>query len=534
MRRPLSGRLMVALCAALLCAGALAEDLVEVPHPILDEYKPDVRAMLAGALGRFELMAMQTEGPELGVAYGRLGVHYYAHAEQDAARACFINAAQLDPNNHRWPYYLAVHYAETGAFEQAAEQFRRVLALEPDDAPALVRLGQALVELGRVDEAAPYFERALRQRPRSAAALAGLARVAEEAGDYELAVERYEAALEAQPEASQLHYRLGQAYRRLGNVDKAREHLEQRGPRIPSIDDPLLMFMNAHIKPAAFYVLMGNQSVASGDAERAWRLYDLAYAIDPTATGAMTGMARLSLLSGNKAEAERYVEAALKMAPGAPIALQLRGLLAELDGNADAAVDYFQQSLERYDDPQTRIFLANTLMQQQRYAEAAAHYDAVAAQEGAGAEVRYRAALAHIAAGDCAAAEPLLLAAYEAQPGEPLIVQALARIYATCIEANQQQLDAALRYAEALYGGYPGLETSETLAMTMAAHERYQDAVDFQAQAIFEALKAGTIDSQPHLQENMERYKAGQRASEPWPAGHAVFSTRRAQSGESE
>lgn len=523
--------LLLAACAALLWAGAALAELVDVPHPILDEYKPDVRAMLAGALGRFELMAMQAEGPALGVAYGRLGVHYYAHAEQDAARACFINAAQLDTGNHRWPYYLAVHYTETGAFEDAVEQFRRVLEIEPGDAPALVRLGQALVELGRVQEAAPYFEQALAKRPASAAALAGLARVAEEANNFERAVEHYEAALEAQPEATQLHYRLGQAYRRLGHVDKAREHLEQRGPRIPSIEDPLLMFMNAHIKPAAFYVLMGNQSVAAGDAERAWRLYDLAYAIDPSATGAMTGMARLSLLSGNKAEAERYVEAALKMAPGAPIALQLRGLLAELDGDAEAAVGYFQQSLETYDDPQTRVFLANTLMQQRRYAEAAEHYGVVAAQETAGAEVRYRAGLAHIAAGDCEAAEPLLLSAYEAQPAEPLVVQALARIYATCIEATEQQLDAALRYAEALYGGYPGLETSETLAMTMAAHERYDDAVDFQAQAIFEALKTGKMDSQPHLQENMERYKSGQRASAPWPAGHAVFSTSRSVNG---
>lgn len=510
---------------SLVCLGARAE-LVEVPHPILDEYKPDVRAMLAGALGRFELMAMQAEGAALGVAYGRLGIHYYAHAEQDAARACFVNAARLDTTNHRWPYYLAVHYAETGNFEQAAESFSRALELEPGYVPAQVRLGQALVELGRMAEAATYFKSALEARPDSAAALAGLARVAEEAGDFEGAIGHYEAALRAQPEASQLHYRLGQAYRRAGDVDRAKEHLEQRGPRMPSIDDALLTFMNAHIKPAGFYVALGNQAVAQGDGQRAWKLYDIAYAIDPTSAGAMTGMARLALLSGDKQQAQQYVDAALTMRPDAPVALQLRGLLAELDGDVEGAIAYFERSLARLDDPQTRVFLANTLMQQGEHDKAVAHYASAAAHETASPEIKYRAGIAHIAVGDCSAAEPLLLSAYEAQPAQPLIIQALARIYSTCIDATDEQLAAALRYAELLYSGYPGLETSETLAMTMAAHARFEDAVDFQTQAIFEALKSGTMDSQPHLQANLERYKAGKPAPAPWPAGHAVFSSR--------
>ncbi|MBT8145026.1 MAG: tetratricopeptide repeat protein, partial [Gammaproteobacteria bacterium] len=162
-----------------------ADQLLDIPHPILDEYKPEVRAMLAGARGRFELMSLEATGPDLGLAYGRLGIHYYAHAEQDAARACFVNATALDPDNFRWPYYLAVHYAETGAFARAVRVFDRVLALQPGDVPTLTRLGLALLELDRVDEAETRLKAAIVAQPANAAAFAGLARVAERRDDWE-------------------------------------------------------------------------------------------------------------------------------------------------------------------------------------------------------------------------------------------------------------------------------------------------------------------------------------------------------------
>ena len=42
---------------------------------------------------------------------------------------------------------------------------------------------------------------------------------------------------------------------------------------------------------------------------------------------------------------------------------------------------------------------------------------------------------------------------------------------------------------------------------------RFDDAVDLQMQAIFEALKTGELAQRPDLRENLERYEAGQPAA---------------------
>ena len=117
-----------------------------------------------------------------------------------------------------------------------------------------------------------------------------------------------------------------------------------------------------------------------------------------------------------------------------------------------------------------------------------------------------------------------MLGAYEADPGMAKVIQALARIYATCLDATDEQRKVAIEYARVLYNGEPSLETSETLAMTLAAGRLFDDAIDFQTQAIFEALKTGSLEAQPQLQENMERYRNQQPAVLPWPPGHAVYS----------
>ena len=59
-----------------------------------------------------------------------------------------------------------------------------------------------------------------------------------------------------------------------------------------------------------------------------------------------------------------------------------------------------------------------------------------------------------------------------------------------------ESLDKALDAAEARYGASPGRDEAETLAMACAANGRFEDAVDFQTQAIFEALKEGALTLQ--------------------------------------
>mgnify|MGYP003398516176 FL=1 len=78
----------------------------------------------------------------------------------------------------------------------------------------------------------------------------------------------------------------------------------------------------------------------------------------------------------------------------------------------------------------------------------------------------------------------------------------------------------AVDYGKALYSQRPDVAHSEALAMAMAATGQAQDAVDFEAQAIFEAVRAKDDAAVARMQPVLQRFKSGQPATQPWPAGH--------------
>ena len=85
-----------------------------------------------------------------------------------------------------------------------------------------MRLAEANLERNQTAVARPLFEQALRQNPSSAAALFALGKMAQSEGDPAKAVRYFEEALEAQPTASTVYYALAIAYRKLGQLEKAR------------------------------------------------------------------------------------------------------------------------------------------------------------------------------------------------------------------------------------------------------------------------------------------------------------------------
>jgi hypothetical protein len=81
----------------------------------------------------------------------------------------------------------------------------------------------------------------------------------------------------------------------------------------------------------------------------------------------------------------------------------------------------------------------------------------------------------------------------------------------------------AADYGRDLYRQRPDEGNSEALAIALAGVGRADEAEDYEAQAMFEALKRkddATIARQRTL---LERFKAGQRAEAPWPAGHPLL-----------
>ena len=171
---------------------------------------------------------------ELASAFGKQGQIYQAHGFRAEALVAYQNAAFLMPEDPSWPYYEGFVYLEMARLVDAADAFQRALQVKPDDLHSLVRFGHVLLDLNQPEKAVKPLTKAVALDPNCALALYGLGVIASHSGHHQQAVTHFEKVLQQQPGATLINYPLGMAYRRLGNRDKARLYLQNRG------EDPIL------------------------------------------------------------------------------------------------------------------------------------------------------------------------------------------------------------------------------------------------------------------------------------------------------
>ena len=220
-----------------------------------------------------EKMKAGAGGPELGAAYGDLGMVLQAAEYFDSAEPCYLNAQSLMPADARWPYHLGHLYTSKGQIPKAEAAFARTLELEPDNVPALIRLGRLFLDRGDAALAEPLFARARTVAPRSVAALAGLGRAALSTRQYERAAAYLEEGLAISPEALSLHSPLANAYRALGKTDQAEAHLKQwRNTELP-LPDPRRQELDTLLQSGLSFVLRGERALNGQDWKGAEALF---------------------------------------------------------------------------------------------------------------------------------------------------------------------------------------------------------------------------------------------------------------------
>ena len=219
------------------------EQLVAVPEPEYDRLEPAVRDQLQAARAELDdvLLREHSQTESLGNLFGQQGKLYFAYRFFPGAKACFINARKLEPEDYRWAYYLA------STLRAAADDSRdsrihldAALELNPDYLPTYIALSELLVDDKRLDEAEELLQRALELHPINAPALASLGMIAAKRSHHARAIEYLERARRLAPEATSLLYPLGLAYRDQGDTSKARRYLEHAGNASLQLVDPLL------------------------------------------------------------------------------------------------------------------------------------------------------------------------------------------------------------------------------------------------------------------------------------------------------
>jgi tetratricopeptide (TPR) repeat protein len=436
---------------AVYAALAAAQPVLEpVPPPGPGVVEESVRRELAEAHRAVTGSdpTLRDDPAALAAAYGELGRLYAAYELWDAARPAFANAVRLDPGSPRWHHYLGYVLERKGDLAGAARHFDEAAKSGSNRWAARLRRAEIDLALGRTEAAVQAFRRlseeATAARGRGpglspaieAAARFGLGRALAAAGDPEGAIPELRRALELQPEASQVHYALGQAYRRAGRVDEARRHLALRGEQPVRFPDPDVDSLASAARGGAFHKFRGDQAVQAGRLEEAAEAYRRAVAAEPESFYYRKSLGLTLYRLGRADEAARELEAALALEPDLPAAqvpverarlhFALGGIAANR-GASEAALRHFREAARldpAYADAHLQI--GNLLGAAGRLEEAAAAFGRAVAADPDAPAPRLQRATTLMDLGRFAEAVPELERYLELAPGDERARQLLA------------------------------------------------------------------------------------------------------------
>ncbi len=359
--------------------------LLEIPRPDVSGGDPRVGEQIASRLAEIEELARGDDPAALADAYGDLGLVFITYDFLDAAETSFENSHRLAPGDFRWSYFLGYLDLIQGSLPEAVARLETVVEMEPEFLPARLRLARARLEQGELDAAEEQFERALRQEPSSAAALEGLGKVSLARQDYRPAIDYFTRALAAAPDATSLNYMLGQAYRQVGEMERAAAYLESTGDATVRIADPLINPLSQLGESAQFYLIQGGEALSDQNYETAVAAYARAVEQDPASFVAYKGLGYSLEKLGDPRGAVDNLETALAQATTGDPAKdrqeraevhRILGGLKALEAHDLEAIGHFRESLRLApDQPDVMLKLANALARSGLFEEALGFYD---------------------------------------------------------------------------------------------------------------------------------------------------------------
>lgn len=497
-------------------AGDEAAALQPVPYPSLEGLDKAVADQLASQQDTLRQLLERAGDDEqtLTAVYGELGTFYHAYELLEAAQVCYENASHLAPLDARWPYYLGHIHQQAGRLEEAAASFRRVLELLPKDYATRVHLGSIYLELNRLDAAREVLEKALELDAPPAAAQARLGEIALSEKRYGDAVQLLEAAVTAVPAANRLHYPLALAYRGLGEKDKARDHLAQRGIVGLRPPDPLLEALQEYKQGARVHILRGRVAFRAGHYEEAAEAFRTALAAEPESAGARVNLASALVQLGAAEEALGLLREAVEREPESSAARYNLGVLLAAQGDDAGAIEHLTVAA-RLDqrDYQAALALGAALRRTGQLQAALALYDRALGLHPEEEEPRLRQAGVLVDLGRYRQAFLVLEAGHEMLPEAGRLAAAFARLLAACPDASLRDGDRALGLSQAVFQARPSFPHAENVALAYAELGDCAQAAEWQRRALTAAEGSPRAAA---LREALARYEAGPPCRPPY------------------
>lgn len=502
--------------------------LQPVPVPDTSKLAPEMMKALAEDRAEFDKVKANLVGPPLAQAYADLGAIYARSGFDEAAAIAFYDATQVVPSDGRWFYLRGVIARKLKRDDDARTNFQAALDRDKVYMPIRYRLADTLIDLGDLAGARNVLEETASAYPTQAVAFSMLGRLALRQKRYADAVIALNSALKLDPKANELYMHLAEAYEGQGNAAAAADARAKAGNVTPTLDDPLAVSISPRDATAAGEATLEQAQALAHQGRIAAARAKLAQILEkhPDDADALALSARINAATGNVAVARLEIDQALAARSGSGNATVkfTSGLVAEYAGDERTATDEYRQA-QRLDGklPDTWLMLGNAEMRHARYAEAAEQYRGLVKLLPGTAEAYAHLAAALVAQGRCGDALKEINQALAKRTNDGDVMQLFVRTASTCKDATPQERDIALDYGGVLYKQLPDAANSTAYALALAAHGKFKEAQEYQAEAIFEATRAGDAQGAAQYRATMQQFVKQQMPDRPWAADNAYF-----------
>ena len=287
--------------------------------------------------------------PDEAQASGTLGMILQTYGLAQEAKMYYQYAAELQPTEFRWTYYLGVLEADQGHCDQARSHLQVALRIDPDYVPAALHLANCLFASAEWEASQELYNQVLKQDADNPEAHYGLGRIQSNRRDYKAAVESLGKALASFPNYGAAHYALALAHEGLGETEKTEEQLhlfEQHKADAPPAYDPLMAEVRALNRSAILQVQMGIDLERQGRLEESAAAHENALAIDGTLVQAHINLIKLYGEMGQFDKAEQHYRAAIQLDQGSAESLYNYGVLLLSVGKYERSEDAFRKAID--------------------------------------------------------------------------------------------------------------------------------------------------------------------------------------------
>ncbi len=268
---------------------------------------------------------------------------------------------EKSPGNARSHINLALAFKAEGEIEKAFFHLSEALFINPGSSRAHNYLGSLFLQQGKTDEARESVRRALELYPANVDALINMGSIWVGRQEIEKGMAQFRKVLVLNPNSYIAHYNLGNLLLLENNVDEAIAHYLKAVLLAPE-------FAHAFNNLAAAFEIKGDQ-------EAAIQNYINAYGIDPEYIEPLSNLRGLLLSSGNL---DRGIDQYQKVLGIDPTDLEekqlLKDLLSKTVKSNSVRSEYMEGQKRNQENAGTLLKLGNSLIQQNRFAEAGVQY----------------------------------------------------------------------------------------------------------------------------------------------------------------